>query len=441
MYTPIEQWAADETGLGSMLSPETLRRWQFEQIGETIGYALAGSRFYREKLEAYFDVNSDRNFNVDLAVGSEKTSEKRTFTEELFFSLPFTTASDIACAPMDFLCVPPNKVERVATLYTSGTGGVPKRIFFSERDLASTRKFFAVGMSLMVEKGDTSAIFLPGTGEHGVADLLKKALYDLGVDGEALGCIVDVEEAAEKAAGKDCLVGLPAELLRLCRRAPGLRPKSVLLTADYVPKSVVETIEETWKAEVFSHFGMTETGMGCGVDCHAHRGMHVRMADIFLEIVDPESGCPLPFGALGELVLTTLRREAMPLIRYRTGDMARLSPAGAVCGCGCELPVLERIYGRKEDFVLPKGGGIFGICALEEFLFARPEISDFSARWVPEGIALEIETMESLDCVMLGQQLMRAFPKQGKFFVKCVEHYISKPGKRRMEKTDERRTG
>lgn len=429
MYTSIEQWAAHETGLGSILSPETLRSWQFEQIGATIAYALAGSRFYKEKLAAY-------SFE-----GSDGGSVKLPSAEELFFSLPFTTASDIARAPMDFLCVPPNKVERVATLYTSGTEGAPKRIFFSERDLASTRRFFAVGMSLMVKNGDTAAIFLPGTGENGVADLLKKALCDLGVEGEALGCITDVCGAAQAAEGKDCLVGLPAELLRLSRKAPELRPKSVLLTADYVPGSVVRAIEQAWGAEVFSHFGMTETGMGCGVDCHAHRGMHLRMADIFLEIIDPANGCPMPLGELGELVLTTLRREAMPLIRYRTGDMARFSPAGAACGCGCELPVLERIYGRRNDFVLPEGGGRFGICALEEFLFARPEISDFSAKWVQGGIAIELEAPESLDCEALGRQLTRAFPKQGEFFVKREEYYIPKSGKRRMEETDERRTG
>ncbi len=84
--------------------------------------------------------------------------------------------------------------------------------------------------------------------------------------------------------------------------------------------------------EVFAHSGLTETGFGGGVECGAHQGYHLREADLFVEIVDPGTGRPLPDGEPGEIVVSTLCRLAMPLIRYRTGDLGHLLPGPCVCG-------------------------------------------------------------------------------------------------------------
>ena len=128
----------------------------------------------------------------------------------------------------------------------------------------------------------------------------------------------------------DCLVGIPVQLLALARHPaaamlPAGRLRSVLLSADYVPDAIVREISRVWGAAVFNHYGMTETGLGGGVEC-AHRcGCHLREADLYFEVIDPESGTLLLDGEPGELVVTTLTRKGMPLIRYRTGDLARLS--------------------------------------------------------------------------------------------------------------------
>ena len=118
--------------------------------------------------------------------------------------------------------------------------------------------------------------------------------------------------------------------------------------------SVKRFLENTWKCTVFTHWGMTETGYGGGVQCGAREGYHMRDLDLLLEVVDPETGEPVPDGELGELVLTTLRRTGMPLIRYRTGDLGRfiVSP----CPCGTLKPRLAEVEGRLADVISLPGG-------------------------------------------------------------------------------------
>ncbi|MEG2143954.1 MAG: hypothetical protein RRY40_01355, partial [Oscillospiraceae bacterium] len=194
--------------------------------------------------------------------------------------------------------------------------------------------------------------------------------------------------------------------------------------------AVCRALKEAWKCEVFSNFGMTEAGMGCAVDCRFHKELHLRMADLFFEIIDPISGSPLPIGDMGELVITTLRREAMPLIRYRTGDMAALH--NGCTGCKSEILTLKAVYGRCEDYALGDFSGAFGMHALEELLFAKPEITDFVAKKSEEGIFLELEANLSIDMDKLKFQLEYAFPKEKPFFVKIPEKFVSQTGKRKI---------
>ena len=98
---------------------------------------------------------------------------------------------------------------------------------------------------------------------------------------------------------------------------------------------------------MYNHYGTTEMGLGGGVDCAAHAGLHLREADLLFEIVDPASGAPLAAGEEGEIVFTTLTREAMPLVRYRTGDLGRF--AVEPCPCGSSLRLLAPVRERLDD--------------------------------------------------------------------------------------------
>ncbi|MBQ7618398.1 MAG: phenylacetate--CoA ligase family protein, partial [Desulfovibrio sp.] len=122
--------------------------------------------------------------------------------------------------------------------------------------------------------------------------------------------------------------------------------EGVLSSADYLDPQLAQKIQTKWHCQLLNHYGLTEVCFGCAVECPAHHGMHLRALDLRLEIIDPQSKQPVPMGQVGEIVITTLRHTAMPLIRYRTGDIASLLPGP--CACGSPLPRLGEVLGRLE---------------------------------------------------------------------------------------------
>ena len=351
----MERWTLSQLDLGEP-SAAGLAAWQRARLAETVDYARERSRFYRERVQG-FDGGLE--------------------------SLPFTQPSDLAADPLAFLCVPQREIARVTTLTTSGSMGERKRVCFTGIDLERTRAFFAAGMSMLVRPGQDTLILLGSDTEHSIARLLQEALARLGVQGRIGSLAWDARATLAAARSAHCLVGLPAELFYLCRLDGGLRPESVLLSADFAPAAVVEALRQRWGCRVFTHFGMTETGYGCAVQCEAGEGHHLRHAELIPEIVDPESGRTLPPEERGELVLTLLCSEAMPLLRYRTGDLARLLTGP--CSCGGILPRLGRVEGRRGND-LPLGEGrTLSIHALDELLFAMEGVRNFEAHLETRG--------------------------------------------------------
>jgi phenylacetate-coenzyme A ligase PaaK-like adenylate-forming protein len=139
------------------------------------------------------------------------------------------------------------------------------------------------------------------------------------------------------------------------------------------------------------------------VQCHTHEAQHLRDAEFIVEIIDPKNGQPLPDGQWGEIALTSLCNEAMPLIRYRTGDITRrvVDP----CLCGGTLPRLDKIMGRISSI-----GQKYSIHALDEALFRLPSLLDYRANILSE---------DGLDLILDGfsayseEELRRALKAQG----------------------------
>ena len=365
--TPLENWIRQRlpAQAGGTLTPELLRQYQWRRLQEVVAYVRQHSPFYRTRF---------------AGLATKGLGSPAAFTR-----LPFTTPEDLRRQGERMLCTSQDEIERVVTLQTTGTTGEAKRVFFTGEDLEATIDFFSHGMRTLVEAGDTVIIFLPGERPDSVGDLLARALRRIGVQPVIRGPVRDPAAARAEIVRhrSPCLVGIPTQILSLARgdvaeRIPRGRVASVLLSTDYLPTAIRLELERRWDCRVFDHYGMTETGLGGGVECAAREGYHLREADLYTEIIDPLSGRPVAPGEEGEVVFTTLNRRGMPLIRYRTGDRARMVPGP--CPCGSVLPRLGRVQGRIDAEVDLGQGARLSMAALDEVLFPIAGVLNFSAR-------------------------------------------------------------
>lgn len=280
----------------------------------------------------------------------------------LFAKLPVTSGADIAEDYRRFLRGSQDEVARVVTLATSGSTGTPKRQAFSPVDLERTRLFFAAGMAQILKKGDLLLVCLPGA-EHpdGVADLLARGLVPLGMRVKALSSTASDEALFEgmERLRPQSLVLSPRQLAALFKKYGERRPEgltSFLVSSDWCDPKLLRAVIDTWQVVGVDHYGITETGFGCALECPRRMGFHIRHLDVFCEVVDPLTLEPVGEGVPGELVLTTLRQDVMPLIRYRTGDAVTWRTD--VCACGSPHSrlgaVLGRFAGGTRDIVHPR---------------------------------------------------------------------------------------
>lgn len=356
--TPLNEWISQKIGSGRNFSPEALAAYQLQKLQETLDLTRQKSPFYRQRLAG--------------------CPQKLTRLEELA-EFPFTTAQDIREQGLQMLCVSQDEIQRVVTLDTTGTSGEPKRIFFTPADQELTVDFFHIGMSTFTVPGDRVLILLPCERPGSVGDLLATGLERMGAIPIKHGVVKEPNSTLKliREQRVNVIVGIPVQVLGLARLSEGLKLKSVLLSTDHVPDAIVTGIESKWQCRVFNHYGMTEMGLGGGVECEAHRGYHLREADLYFEVIDPQSGQPLKEGETGEVVFTTLTRQGMPLIRYRTGDLSRFLPG--TCPCGTNLKTLAKIKTRIDGLVHLENGSTLTLADLEEALFSVDGVLNFTA--------------------------------------------------------------
>lgn len=393
--TPLEPWICQKIGSNSAdLQRQELEAWQLSRINETMALARAKSRHYRELFEK-------------MPARLENLDELRQF--------PFTTAEDIRANPLRFVCVSQDEIQRVVTLQSSGTTGEPKRLFFTQDDQALTIDFFGMGMSTLTEPGERVLILLPGEKAGSVGDLLRLGLERTGRQPIPHGVVRDPWHTLEimHTHQVDCLVGAPVQVLGLARRwnPKHKAPRTILLSTDTVPDAIVRELEKTWGCRVFNHYGMTEMGLGGGVDCEAHCGYHLREADLLFEVVHPLTGQVMPDGEYGEVVFSTLTRRGMPLIRYRTGDRSRFIPGA--CPCGTKLRRMEKVSGRLEG-CLDVGAGAISMSEFDEALFPILGLLNFSVSVTGDSqkqiLMLEVQMLREGDAVSMVKKALETIP-------------------------------
>jgi phenylacetate-coenzyme A ligase PaaK-like adenylate-forming protein len=352
--------------------------------------------------------------------------------------LPFTDENDLMGGIEDFLCVPPEEISRIVSLFTSGSTGAPKRIGFTGEDLEATVRYFTSGMSQMTGPGKRTMICMPGKSEYGVAHLLSLGIGGFGGLPVVYGTVSDPEDAARFMADlkPHCIVGIPVQVLALAeqygRRYRESGMEAVLLSADYAADSLKTRIRDIFRCQTLNHYGSTEMGYGAALECAPLGGLHIRAADLFFEIVDPDTGKSAGPGEEGELVFTTLTRRGMPLIRYRTGDFARFLPDR--CECGQVAPRFTRPWRRKGG-AAALGGRRITLPELDEIMFSNGRVADYSAsiHETREGgahIALTVWSVrgESADADLIRKAVKRFVPNCADIEVTIAPEGETSPG-------------
>ena len=284
-------------------------------------------------------------------------------------SLPFTTPAMLGDNPGAYLLTSQSEVSRVISGATSGTTGPAKRVFYTDRDTEHTVGFFAAGIGEMLSPGEKCLIAFPFSGPFGLGDLIARAVERLGGIPVRAGFGQSWRDLSALVAETqpETYIGFPVTLLSLSRIYGEDFPiKRALVSGDACPKGVMGELEKILGNKLYPHYGSRECGLGGAVTCPAFEGMHLRENHIIPEIID-EEGNVLPDGEYGELVITTIGADAMPLIRYRTGDYTRILPQ---CLCGGVTRRIDTVSRRE---------GIISIEELDGQLLRIPELVDYRA--------------------------------------------------------------
>jgi phenylacetate-CoA ligase len=280
--------------------------------------------------------------------------------------LPFTTSADLrANYPHGMLAV---DVEEVLRLHTSsGTTGKPKAIFFSARDVDNAaalvaRSFTATGMTRrdVFQNMMTYGLFTGALVTHYGA--------------EKIGCLVipagpgnsEKQLLLMQDFRSTCIHITPSYALYFADflERKGVDPRRDLalrkafIGAEPYTEETRRKIEAALGIDAYNSYGLSEmNGPGVAFECEHKQGMHLWEDHFLIEIIDPQTEEALPDGEPGELVLTTLCREAMPLLRYRTRDITSIIPK--TCPCGRTHRRIQRITGRSDDMLIVRGVNIY----------------------------------------------------------------------------------
>ncbi|ELY60454.1 phenylacetate--CoA ligase [Natronococcus amylolyticus DSM 10524] len=276
--------------------------------------------------------------------------------------LPFTTKEDFRDEyPDGLFAVDDDEIIRIHA--SSGTTGKPKIVSYTEDDLEVWSEVVARSLAAAgVEAGDTVqnaygyGLFTGGLGLHYGVEELGATVIPIG--GGNTQRQVEMLEDLES----DAIACTPSYALYLAETAQEmgvdikeLPLRAVIFGAEPCTDPMREEIEERLDVTGIDIYGLSEIiGPGVSNECYeAQDGLHIWEDRFFPEVIDPETGEPLPVGEEGELVLTTLSKEALPVLRYRTGDLTSLTYE--TCECGRTMVRMDNVTGRADDLVIVRG--------------------------------------------------------------------------------------
>jgi len=339
--------AMTHTFMPNFSTSEELKGLQLEGLKWTVRHAYDNSPFYRKRLRKAGITPDDINSLDDL------------------LRLPFTTADHLQEGyPFPLRAVDFERIVRIHA--SSGTTGKRKVLCYTQKDIDDWANMFArcyemAGLSAedRVQIAVGYGLWTAGVGFQLGCERLGAMAVPVGPGNTEMHCemLVDMQSTVFCATASMALLMGEEVQRRNLREQIALR--KVILGAERHSESMDRRIKELLGVEhVFDIPGLTELyGPGTGLDCSEHQGIHYWADYYILEIIDPETLEPVDPGELGEMVVTTLRKEGAPLIRYRTRDLTRVIPQP--CSCGNPLPSHDRILGRSDDMFIVRAVNIY----------------------------------------------------------------------------------
>ena len=344
------------------LSREEIKQLQLERLQATVKHCM-NSPFYKKRFEEC----------------GLKPEDIKTLDD--IRKIPFTTKQDLRDTyPFGIASVPLRQCVRLHS--SSGTTGNPTVILHTQKDLDEwanqvARNLWMVGLRPddVFQNSSGYGMFTGGLGFQYGAERLGMLTVPAAA-GNSLRQIKFIKDF-----GTTAIHAIPSYVTRLYEvmQEQGVDPrrdtklKVLAIGAEPHSEEQRKRIEEMMGVKAYNSFGMSEMcGPGVGFECPEQDGMHFWEDYYIVEIVDPETLEPVPDGEIGELVLTTLNREAMPLLRYRTRDLTRV--LGRTCPCGRNHVRLDRMRGRSDDMIVLRGVNIFPI-QIEKILMQFPELA------------------------------------------------------------------
>ncbi len=324
-----------------------LMELQLEGLKWTVKHAYQGSSFYRNRMDKAGVRPEDMRSLDDL---------KR---------LPFTTAQDLRSGyPFSLLAVPSEKVVRIHA--SSGTTGKRKVICYTQKDIDDWANMFArcYEMAGLTRKDRVQiavgyGLWTAGAGFQLGCERFGAMTVPVGPASRDMHCELMVDLQSTVFCCTASMGLLMAEEIHRRNLRDKVFLRKVIFGAERHSAAMRRKIEEYFGVEeCFDIPGLTELyGPGTGLECQKHEGIHYWADYYILEIIDPDTLEPAPPGETGEMVVTTLRKEAAPLIRYRTRDLTHLKPEP--CSCGSVLPMHGPLLGRTDDMFIVRGVNIY----------------------------------------------------------------------------------
>lgn len=344
------------------MSREQIEALQLERLQATVKHCM-NSTFYKKRFEE----------------AGLKPEDIKTLDD--LRKIPFTTKQDLReTYPFGMASVPLRKCVRLHS--SSGTTGNPTVILHTQKDIdewanAVARCLWMVGLRPddVFQNSSGYGMFTGGLGFQYGAERLG-ALTIPAAAGNSLRQIKFIKDF-----GTTAIHAVPSYVTRLYEvmQSEGVDPrrdtklKVLAIGAEPHSEEQRKRIENMLGVKAYNSFGMSEMcGPGVGFECKEQNGLHFWEDYYIVEIVDPVTLEPVPDGEIGELVLTTLNREAMPLLRYRTRDLTRV--LGRTCPCGRNHVRLDRMRGRSDDMMVLRGVNIFPI-QIEKILMQFKELA------------------------------------------------------------------